>query len=78
MPPAPLKERSFRTLTFACCAALYMCPTCARATILFWLHHWYGMSESEGGVMVKMDKGEDELVGSIMVGYSKQTMGEVA
>jgi len=24
--------------------------------------------EGEGGVMVKMDKGEDELVGSIMVG----------
>ena len=35
------------------------------------------MSEGEGGVMVKMDKGENELVGSIMVGYSKQIMGEV-
>ena len=37
--PRPPKRACFRTLTFACCAALYMCPTCARATILFWLRH---------------------------------------
>ena len=38
-PQTPPKRACFRSLTFACCAALYMCPTCARATILFWLRH---------------------------------------
>ena len=39
MPPNPPKRACFHTLTFTCCTALYMCPTCARATILFWLCH---------------------------------------
>ena len=42
MPPDPPKRACFRTLTFACCTAPYMCPTCARATILFWLRHCFG------------------------------------
>ena len=47
MPPDPPKRVCFCTLTFACCAALYMCPTCARATILFWLRHWYEVASMQ-------------------------------